>query len=71
MVFPRRTECITFLSDAGDKEYFEESHCLGISRKCIYDGNLETAVQRKSQHAFFCQTANQYGTKEVNSIAFE
>lgn len=32
---------------------------------------LETAVQRKIQQIFFCQTANQYGTKEVNSIAFE
>lgn len=32
---------------------------------------LETAVRRRVEAVFQCQTANQYGTKEVNSIAYE
>ena len=32
---------------------------------------LEPSVRRKTEQIFQCQTANQYGTKEVNSIAFE
>lgn len=32
---------------------------------------LEDAVRRKTEEIFGCTTANQYGAKEVNSIAFE
>ena len=32
---------------------------------------LETEVERRTRTVFNCMTANQYGTKEVNSIAYE
>ncbi|MCH5267837.1 MAG: hypothetical protein J1E62_05770 [Lachnospiraceae bacterium] len=32
---------------------------------------LDPAVRKKTEEIFGCQTANQYGTKEVNSIAYE
>lgn len=32
---------------------------------------LELSVRKKTEGVFQCQTADQYGTKEVNSIAFE
>ncbi len=112
--------CYFFSSDGGEKEYWEESNRLGISRKFIYQGDFQEAyekmvefnpvwmilqpslvvllcniaettgkkpgnlryieftgeyldegVRKRTEEIFKCQTANQYGSKEVNSIAYE